>query len=101
MFEKGYRPKWSEEHFQIKSRIPKRKPVLKLADDLGDKIKGQFYQEELQPIEENRYLIERIFRKRKTQQGTQYGNIGVLHQPEQVTKADHVGHVSRDRSLAP
>ena len=22
-----------------------------------------------------------------------------MHQPEQVTKADHVGHVSRDRSM--
>ena len=64
-------PNWSEEHFQIKSRIPKRKPVFKLTDDLGDNIKGQFYEEELQPIEENRYLIERIIRKRKTHQGTQ------------------------------
>ena len=26
-----------------------------------------------------------------------YGNIGFLPQPEQVTKADHLGHVSRDR----
>ena len=30
-----------------------------------------------------------------------YGNIGVRHEPEQVTKGGHVGHVSRDRSLAP
>ena len=64
-------PNWSEEHFHIKSGIPKRKPVFKLADDLGDNIKGQFYEEELQPIEENLYLIERIIRKRKTQRETQ------------------------------
>ena len=64
-------PNWSEEHFHIKSRIPKRKPVFKLTYDLGDNIKGQFYEEELQMIEENRYLIERLIRKRKTQQGTQ------------------------------
>ena len=63
-------PNWSEEHFHIKSRIPKRKPVFKLADDLGDNIKGQFYEEELQPIEENRYLIKILIRKRITQQGS-------------------------------
>ena len=70
LFEKGYMPNWSEEHFHIQSRIPKRKPVFKLADDLGDNIKGQIYEVQLHPIEENRYLIERIIRKRKTQQGT-------------------------------
>ena len=71
LFEKGYMPNWSEEHFHNKSRIPKSKPVFKLADDLGDNIKGQFYEVELQSIEENRYLMERIIRKRKTLKGTQ------------------------------
>ena len=61
---------WSEEHFHITSRFRKRKPVFQLAEDLGDYKKGQFYEEQIQPIEENRYLIERIIRKRKTQQGT-------------------------------
>ena len=28
LFEKGYMPYWSEEHFQIKSPISKRKPVF-------------------------------------------------------------------------
>ena len=36
IFEKTYVPNWSDEDFRIKSRIPKRKPVFKLADDLGD-----------------------------------------------------------------
>ena len=31
--------------------------------------------------------------KVKKTRGQEYGNIGFLHQPEQVTKADHVGHV--------
>ena len=55
LFEKGYMPNGSEEYFHIKSSIPKRKPVFKLADDLGDNRKWQFYEEELQPIEENLY----------------------------------------------
>ena len=42
-----------------------------MVDDLGDNRKGQFYEEELQPIEENRYLNQRIIRKSKTPQGTQ------------------------------
>ena len=62
---------WSEEHFLIKSRIPKRKPVFKLEEDLGDDTKGQFYEDQLEPIEEIRYLLERIIRKRKTRQGRQ------------------------------
>ena len=64
-------PNRSQEHFQIKSRISKRKMVFKLAEDLCDNRKGQFYEEELQAIEEHRYLIESIIGKRKTQQGTQ------------------------------
>ena len=43
---------------------------MKLEDDLGHERKGQFYEDELEPIEDNRYLIERIIRKRKTTQGT-------------------------------
>ena len=39
VFEKGYIPNWSEEHFHIKKRIPKRKPVYKLTDDMGVDIK--------------------------------------------------------------
>ena len=64
-FEKGYVPNWRAEHFDIKSKIPKRKSVFKLDADLGDGIKWQFYVEEQQPIHENRYLIERIIRKGK------------------------------------
>ena len=65
VFEKGYVPNWSEEHFHVKKRLAKRKPVYTLVDDLGEDIKGQFYEEELQPIEENRFLIEKVIRKRK------------------------------------
>ena len=42
-----------------------------MAVDLGDNKKGHFYEEKLQSIEENRYLIERIIRTRKIKQGSQ------------------------------
>ena len=45
--------------------------MFKLADDLGTDIKGQFYSGELQPIKENRYLVEKILRKRKVSRGKQ------------------------------
>ena len=71
LFKKFYVPNLSEEHFHIISRIRTMKPVVKLAVHLRDDRNGQFYDEELQPIEENRYLTERIIRKRKTSHGTQ------------------------------
>ena len=37
---------------------------------MGDDKKGEFYEEELSPIEENRYLIERIIWNRKSPKGT-------------------------------
>ena len=70
-FLKNVVPNWSKENFKIKKRIPKKKPVYKLTVDLGDDIQGQFYEEELQPIRENSYAIERILRKRKSPEGTQ------------------------------
>ena len=36
-----------------------------------DDIKWEFYDEELQPIEENRYLFERIIGKRKSPKAAQ------------------------------
>ena len=63
-FEKGYIPTWRAEHFHIKKRIRKPNPVYKLTDEMRDDIKGEFYEEDRQPIEENRYLIERIRGKR-------------------------------------
>jgi hypothetical protein len=71
VFEKGYMPNWSEEHFHVKKQVNKKRPVFKLTDDLGEDIKGDFYQEEVQPIEENRFLVEKVIKKRKDAQGEQ------------------------------
>ena len=72
-FEKGYVPNWTEEHFLIKNCTDESKPTCQLVDDLNEDIKGHWYQEELQPIEENRYLIEKVLKKRKVISGkTEY-----------------------------
>ena len=43
LFEKRYMPNSGEEHFHLKSRIPKWNRVFQLRDDMGDNRKGQFY----------------------------------------------------------
>ena len=72
-FEKGYLPNWSEEDFRIR-QVREADPrgegfrprvIYELEDRGGEPIKGSWYREELQPISRNRYLIERIIRKRK------------------------------------
>ena len=72
IFEKGYMPNWSEEHFHVKEQIAKKRPVYKLVDDEGEDIKGEFYKEEIQPITENRYLVEKIISKHKGADGEEY-----------------------------
>ena len=73
VFEKGYVPNWSEEDFRIRevlradARGERFRPrvIYKLEDRAGEPIKGSWYREELQSINSNRYLIERIIRKRR------------------------------------
>lgn len=78
-FEKGYMPNWSEEHFQIaepmpvpyiqgpdNKLIPLERQVYKLKDSGGEEIHGIWYPEEIQKIGKNRFLVERIIRRRTT-----------------------------------
>ena len=68
-FDKGYLPNLSEEHFLIEE-IKRNNPVLyKLKDFKGERIAGDWYDEELQHIYENKYWIEKILRKRKGTKG--------------------------------
>ena len=68
-FEKGYLPNWSEEDFRIRDVIlapghsPSAKTEFKLEDRSGEPIQGSWYPEELEPISQNRYLVERIIRR--------------------------------------
>lgn len=74
IFEKGYMPNWSKEHFIVSTTNPMRKcnkkRVYKIADYNGEPVTGSFYSEELQPITRNQYRIEKVLRKRTLADGT-------------------------------
>ena len=69
-FEKGYLPNQSEEDFRIRDVILapghslSAKTVYKLEVRSGETIQGSWYPEEREPIGQNRYLVERIIRRR-------------------------------------
>ena len=67
LFEKNYLPNWSQKHFIVRAhkvaKQPRRK-VYKIEDKGGEEVKGSFYREELQPIDENKYIIEKKIRTR-------------------------------------
>ena len=51
MFKKGYLPNWTEDIFTIKSRENRTNPPYKIVDFKGKPIKGNFYDQELQKVE--------------------------------------------------
>jgi len=54
-----------------RANLGQPRKVYKLEDTAGEEIKGSWYPEELQSIEKNKYLIEKVLRKRKAQDGTE------------------------------
>lgn len=48
IFDKGYKPKWSEEIFTVHKCILKSPPVYRLRDSTGALINGNFYEAEIQ-----------------------------------------------------
>ena len=68
-FDKVYMPNWSEEHFLVENDKSNPRKVYKLEDKGAEEVKGAWYPEEVQEITKNRYLIEKILRKRKTKKG--------------------------------
>lgn len=70
VFDKGFTENWSNEIFEITKVIPKAKPVYYIRDLDGDDIKGSFYAEELQRVqqkvfEDESYEIEKVLKTRK------------------------------------
>ena len=74
VFEKGYLPNWSKEHFTVaettgdKGRVNRR--VYKIDDYNGESVKGTWYPEELQQITDNQYRIKLVIRRRKSPDGS-------------------------------
>lgn len=65
VFTKGYIEKWTDEIFTIHDINTKYNPALyTLIDDDGEIIKGSFYEQELQKVDDDLYRIERVIRYR-------------------------------------
>ena len=74
VFRKGYLPQWSEEIFVV-AEVLKTIPVTYIvSDDSGDRLKGSFYEKELQKvrIKDDVYRIEKIVGQRKINGKIQY-----------------------------
>src|SRR3989442_10303620 len=75
VFKKGYEPSWTEDVFIIASLYPSDPPTYILKDLAGEKIKGKFYEQEIQPITHNTddtYVIERVIKTRRRGKRTEY-----------------------------
>ena len=70
LFEKGYKPNWSEEIFSVHSVNRKYLPLTyRVSDSQGEVIEGSFYAYELQRVDDSDqvYTIERVLRTRRGQ----------------------------------
>ena len=65
IFEKGYKPNWTEEVFTITQRIARQPPVYRIKDSQETVLDGTFYEEELQKVEKPElYILEDILEHR-------------------------------------
>ena len=59
IFDKGYRPNWTKEHFTVSKAVTSRnntkRRVYKLVDYNDEDVKGSWYPEELHKISDNLY----------------------------------------------
>ena len=64
---------WTEEIFNIHSREGKNRPLYKIKDFNGQPIKGKFYEEELQEVDNpTEFRIESILKKKRKGKQTLY-----------------------------
>jgi len=74
-FRKGYLGDWSEEIFQIGTRLPTTPVTYELKDLVGEPIKGRFYEPEIQKVlksDDERFDVDRILKTRKRNGKIQY-----------------------------
>nr|CAD2159606.1 unnamed protein product [Meloidogyne enterolobii] len=85
-FDKGYLPNWGDEILQVDDVKTTLYPITyKIKDDKGDKFKGSFYKEELAKVrrdDDTEYRIEKILRKRKSDDGTNEFLVKFIGYPE-------------------
>ena len=74
IFDKGYMPNWTKEHYTGSQAVPPRRGinrrVYKLVDYNDKNGKGTWYPEEIREISDNQYRIENNLRKRTLPDGT-------------------------------
>ena len=64
IFAKGYTPNWLEEVFVV-SKIKNTIPWTYVISDLnGEKISGNFYEKELQKTRQEKFKIEKVFKRK-------------------------------------
>ena len=63
VFDKGYTPNWTEEIFIIDDILPTKPVTYSIVDLMKKKIKGSFYEKELQKAKQQTYRIEKIIKK--------------------------------------
>jgi len=74
-FREGYLGDWSEEIFEISTRLPTVPVTYELRDLLGESIKGRFYEPEIQRVlksDDERFVVDRILKTRKRDGKIQY-----------------------------
>ena len=74
-FEKGYRPNWTQEVFNVTKRKKRDVPIYNLEDDNGEEVSGTFYEPELQKVykdKEGVFRVEKILKKRRRKGKQEY-----------------------------
>ena len=70
LFEKGYEEGWTEETFTVYKVVPSKPYAYRLKEYDGTKIKGSFYEQELQKVRKQTvFRIEKILKTRNTRRG--------------------------------
>ena len=70
IFDKGYLPNWTEQHYRLEGTSARDRRTYKLQNIRGEPIDGSYYEEELQPIRDNEHKIEKILRRRVNADGS-------------------------------
>ena len=66
-FDKGYLPNWTEQHYRLEGTSAGDRRVYKLLNIRWEPIDGTYYTEEIQPIGQNEFRIEKILKRRTLQ----------------------------------
>ena len=64
-FEKGYTSRWTEEMFTVSTAQPTLPGTYKITVYNDEKIRGTFYEPELQEITQDIFIIEKVIKKQK------------------------------------